>query len=98
MSLKHQWNMIKLSEEGLRDNQYSTNDQIAFKNLQSDVTEKKSDFTEEKESQVEGKEMSRRNSGSLRITLGRTYPVKKGDSGIAQHKNDFIPRHFTADG
>ncbi|XP_004404409.1 PREDICTED: centrosomal protein C10orf90 homolog [Odobenus rosmarus divergens] len=39
--------MIKLSEEGLRDNQYSTNDQIAFKNLQSDVTEKKSDFTEE---------------------------------------------------
>jgi len=33
--------------QGLRDNQYSTNDQIAFKNLQSDVTEKKSDFTEE---------------------------------------------------
>ncbi|XP_077933106.1 (E2-independent) E3 ubiquitin-conjugating enzyme FATS isoform X8 [Halichoerus grypus] len=36
-----------LSNTGLRDNQYSTNDQIAFKNLQSDVTEKKSDFTEE---------------------------------------------------
>nr|XP_025735847.1 centrosomal protein C10orf90-like isoform X2 [Callorhinus ursinus] len=36
-----------LSNAGLRDNQYSTNDQIAFKNLQSDVTEKKSDFTEE---------------------------------------------------
>lgn len=31
---------------GLRDNQYSSNDQIALKNLQSDVTEKKSDFTE----------------------------------------------------
>nr|XP_045732274.1 (E2-independent) E3 ubiquitin-conjugating enzyme FATS isoform X2 [Mirounga angustirostris] len=36
-----------LSNTGLRDNQYNTNDQIAFKNLQSDVTEKKSDFTEE---------------------------------------------------
>uniref|UniRef100_G1LL74 Chromosome 10 open reading frame 90 n=2 Tax=Ailuropoda melanoleuca TaxID=9646 RepID=G1LL74_AILME len=39
--------MIKLSEEGLRNNRYSTNDQIALKNLQPDVTEKKSDFTEE---------------------------------------------------
>uniref|UniRef100_A0A8C7AMQ8 Chromosome 10 open reading frame 90 n=1 Tax=Neovison vison TaxID=452646 RepID=A0A8C7AMQ8_NEOVI len=38
--------MIKLSEEGLRDKQYCTNNQIALKNLQSDVTEKKSDFTE----------------------------------------------------
>ncbi|XP_041602608.1 (E2-independent) E3 ubiquitin-conjugating enzyme FATS isoform X3 [Vulpes lagopus] len=47
MSLKRQWNMIKLSEEGLRDNQYTTNDRITLKNLQSDVTEKKSDFTEE---------------------------------------------------
>uniref|UniRef100_A0A8C3X1L8 Chromosome 10 open reading frame 90 n=1 Tax=Catagonus wagneri TaxID=51154 RepID=A0A8C3X1L8_9CETA len=37
--------MIRLSEEGLRDNQYSTCDQIALKNLQSDVTEKKSDIT-----------------------------------------------------
>ncbi|XP_045883308.1 (E2-independent) E3 ubiquitin-conjugating enzyme FATS isoform X2 [Meles meles] len=46
MSLKCQWNMIKLSEEGLRDKQYSTKNQIALKNLQSDVTEKKSDFTE----------------------------------------------------
>ncbi|XP_030191330.1 (E2-independent) E3 ubiquitin-conjugating enzyme FATS [Lynx canadensis] len=32
---------------GLRDSQYSSNDQIALKNLQSDVIEKKSDFTEE---------------------------------------------------
>ncbi|XP_038435025.1 (E2-independent) E3 ubiquitin-conjugating enzyme FATS isoform X7 [Canis lupus familiaris] len=47
MSLKRQWNMIKLSEEGLRDNRYTTNDRITLKNLQSDVTEKKSDFTEE---------------------------------------------------
>ncbi|XP_039093896.1 (E2-independent) E3 ubiquitin-conjugating enzyme FATS [Hyaena hyaena] len=47
MSLKRQWNMIKVPEEGLQDNQYSSNDQIALKNLQSDVTEKKSDFTEE---------------------------------------------------
>ncbi|XP_070131659.1 (E2-independent) E3 ubiquitin-conjugating enzyme FATS isoform X3 [Equus caballus] len=47
MSLKCQWNMIKLSEEGLRDNRYSTTDQIALKNLQSGVPEKKSDFTEE---------------------------------------------------
>ncbi|VFV29481.1 uncharacterized protein LYPA_23C013994 [Lynx pardinus] len=31
----------------LRDSQYSSNDQIALKNLQSDVIEKKSDFTEE---------------------------------------------------
>ncbi|VCW96917.1 unnamed protein product, partial [Gulo gulo] len=46
MSLKHQWNMIKLPEEGLRDKQYSTDNQIALKNLQSNVTEKKSDFTE----------------------------------------------------
>ncbi|XP_070337143.1 (E2-independent) E3 ubiquitin-conjugating enzyme FATS isoform X4 [Equus asinus] len=36
-----------LSNAGLRDNQYSTNDQIALKNLQSGVPEKKSDFTEE---------------------------------------------------
>uniref|UniRef100_A0A8C9K7P5 Uncharacterized protein n=1 Tax=Panthera tigris altaica TaxID=74533 RepID=A0A8C9K7P5_PANTA len=36
-----------LKVEGLRDSQYSSNDQIALKNLQSDVTEKKSDFTEE---------------------------------------------------
>ncbi|XP_004438932.2 PREDICTED: centrosomal protein C10orf90 homolog [Ceratotherium simum simum] len=47
MSLKCQWNMIKLSEAGLRDNQCSTNDQIALKNLQSDVPEKKSDFAKE---------------------------------------------------
>nr|XP_020750356.1 centrosomal protein C10orf90-like [Odocoileus virginianus texanus] len=46
MSLKHQWNMIKLSEEGLRDSQYSPHDQIALKNLQSDVPERRSDFTE----------------------------------------------------
>ncbi|XP_032464776.1 (E2-independent) E3 ubiquitin-conjugating enzyme FATS isoform X2 [Phocoena sinus] len=46
MSLKHQWNMIRLSEEGLRDNQYSPLDHFALKNLQSDVPEKKSDFTE----------------------------------------------------
>ena len=31
---------------GLRDNQYSPHDQIALRNLQSDVPEKKSDFTE----------------------------------------------------
>ncbi|XP_041602611.1 (E2-independent) E3 ubiquitin-conjugating enzyme FATS isoform X5 [Vulpes lagopus] len=36
-----------LSHAGLRDNQYTTNDRITLKNLQSDVTEKKSDFTEE---------------------------------------------------
>lgn len=30
---------------GLRDNYHSTSDQIALKNLQSDVTEAKSDFT-----------------------------------------------------
>ncbi|XP_023976985.1 (E2-independent) E3 ubiquitin-conjugating enzyme FATS isoform X4 [Physeter macrocephalus] len=35
-----------LSNAGLRDNQYSPHDQIALKNLQSDVPEKKSDFTE----------------------------------------------------
>ncbi|XP_059028838.1 (E2-independent) E3 ubiquitin-conjugating enzyme FATS isoform X1 [Mustela lutreola] len=35
-----------LSNAGLRDKQYYTNNQIALKNLQSDVTEKKSDFTE----------------------------------------------------
>uniref|UniRef100_A0A8B9X0W1 Uncharacterized protein n=1 Tax=Bos mutus grunniens TaxID=30521 RepID=A0A8B9X0W1_BOSMU len=31
---------------GLRDSQYSPHDQIALKNLQSDVPEKRSDFTE----------------------------------------------------
>ncbi|XP_045665302.1 (E2-independent) E3 ubiquitin-conjugating enzyme FATS isoform X3 [Ursus americanus] len=36
-----------LSNAGLRNNRYRTNDQIALKNLQPDVTEKKSDFTEE---------------------------------------------------
>ncbi|XP_058398705.1 (E2-independent) E3 ubiquitin-conjugating enzyme FATS isoform X2 [Diceros bicornis minor] len=36
-----------LANAGLRDNQYSTNDQIALKNLQSDVPEKKSDFAKE---------------------------------------------------
>ncbi|XP_069316799.1 (E2-independent) E3 ubiquitin-conjugating enzyme FATS isoform X2 [Eulemur rufifrons] len=35
-----------LSNTGLRDNHYSTNDQIALKTLQSDVTEKKPHFTE----------------------------------------------------
>ncbi|XP_059755867.1 (E2-independent) E3 ubiquitin-conjugating enzyme FATS isoform X2 [Balaenoptera ricei] len=35
-----------LSNAGLWDNQYSPHDQIARKNLQSDVPEKKSDFTE----------------------------------------------------
>ncbi|XP_021799529.2 (E2-independent) E3 ubiquitin-conjugating enzyme FATS isoform X4 [Papio anubis] len=36
-----------LSNAGLRDNYHSTSDQIALKNLQSDVTEAKSDFTKE---------------------------------------------------
>ncbi|XP_075865823.1 (E2-independent) E3 ubiquitin-conjugating enzyme FATS isoform X1 [Microcebus murinus] len=36
-----------LSNTGLRDNHYSTNDQIALKNLQSEVTEKKPHFTKE---------------------------------------------------
>nr|XP_021527378.1 centrosomal protein C10orf90 homolog isoform X2 [Aotus nancymaae] len=36
-----------LSNAGLRDNCHSTRDQIALKNLQSDVTEAKSDFTKE---------------------------------------------------
>ena len=31
---------------GLRDSQYSPHDQIALKNLQSDVPERRSDFTE----------------------------------------------------
>nr|XP_010991582.2 (E2-independent) E3 ubiquitin-conjugating enzyme FATS isoform X1 [Camelus dromedarius] len=35
-----------LPDSGLPDNQYRTHGQIALKNLQSDVTEKKSDFTE----------------------------------------------------
>ncbi|XP_029335042.1 (E2-independent) E3 ubiquitin-conjugating enzyme FATS isoform X2 [Mus caroli] len=39
--------MIKLSGEGLLHTCYSTNDQIALKNLQSDVTERKLDFTKE---------------------------------------------------
>ncbi|XP_045423735.1 (E2-independent) E3 ubiquitin-conjugating enzyme FATS isoform X3 [Lemur catta] len=38
--------MSRRSGEGLRDNHYSTNDQIALKSLQSDVTEKKRHFTE----------------------------------------------------
>ncbi|EPY78220.1 hypothetical protein CB1_001111038 [Camelus ferus] len=38
------WMKIRLA--GLPDNQYRTHGQIALKNLQSDVTEKKSDFTE----------------------------------------------------
>ncbi|KAI5175064.1 (E2-Independent) E3 Ubiquitin-Conjugating Enzyme Fats [Manis pentadactyla] len=37
----------RLSNAGLRDSQYHANDQIAFKNLHSDVTEKKSDFATE---------------------------------------------------
>ncbi|XP_003922149.1 (E2-independent) E3 ubiquitin-conjugating enzyme FATS isoform X3 [Saimiri boliviensis] len=36
-----------LLNAGLRDNYHSTSDQIALKNLQSDVTEAKSDFTKE---------------------------------------------------
>ncbi|XP_030797225.1 (E2-independent) E3 ubiquitin-conjugating enzyme FATS isoform X5 [Rhinopithecus roxellana] len=36
-----------LSNAGLRDNYHSTSDQIALKNLQSDVTEAKSDFNKE---------------------------------------------------
>ncbi|KAM5240483.1 (E2-independent) E3 ubiquitin-conjugating enzyme FATS isoform 2-T2 [Hipposideros larvatus] len=36
-----------LSHAGLRDNQYSTKDQIALKSLQSEVTEKKPDFAKE---------------------------------------------------
>ncbi|XP_019583795.2 (E2-independent) E3 ubiquitin-conjugating enzyme FATS isoform X1 [Rhinolophus sinicus] len=36
-----------LSLAGLRDNQYTTNDRIALKNLQSEVTEKQSDFAKE---------------------------------------------------
>ncbi|XP_032031159.1 (E2-independent) E3 ubiquitin-conjugating enzyme FATS isoform X1 [Hylobates moloch] len=36
-----------LSNAGLRDNYHSRRDQIALKNLQSDVTEAKSDFTKE---------------------------------------------------
>ncbi|KAF6316945.1 fragile-site associated tumor suppressor [Rhinolophus ferrumequinum] len=36
-----------LSHAGIRDNQYSTNDRIALKNLQSEVTEKQSDFAKE---------------------------------------------------
>uniref|UniRef100_Q96M02-2 Isoform 2 of (E2-independent) E3 ubiquitin-conjugating enzyme FATS n=1 Tax=Homo sapiens TaxID=9606 RepID=Q96M02-2 len=39
--------MLKLSGEGLRDSYHSRRDQIALKNLQSDVTEAKSDFTKE---------------------------------------------------
>ncbi|PNJ65250.1 C10orf90 isoform 3 [Pongo abelii] len=37
--------MLELSGEGLRDNYHSRRDEIALKNLQSDVTEAKSDFT-----------------------------------------------------
>ncbi|XP_039691859.1 (E2-independent) E3 ubiquitin-conjugating enzyme FATS [Pteropus medius] len=37
----------RLSHAGLRDYQYSANDPIALKNLQSDVTEKKSDFAKD---------------------------------------------------
>nr|XP_048311199.1 (E2-independent) E3 ubiquitin-conjugating enzyme FATS isoform X1 [Myodes glareolus] len=58
MALKHQWDMIKLSgqdgenrnseaKKGLLDTRYSTNDQIAFKILQADVTERKLDFAKE---------------------------------------------------
>ncbi|XP_021108934.1 centrosomal protein C10orf90 homolog isoform X3 [Heterocephalus glaber] len=47
MALKRQWTIIKLSEEGLQDNHYSTKDQISLRNLQSGVTERKSDFTKE---------------------------------------------------
>ncbi|XP_049993360.1 (E2-independent) E3 ubiquitin-conjugating enzyme FATS [Alexandromys fortis] len=47
MALKHQWDMIKLSREGLLDTRYSTNDQIAFKILQADVTDRKLDFAKE---------------------------------------------------
>ncbi|XP_051047516.1 (E2-independent) E3 ubiquitin-conjugating enzyme FATS [Phodopus roborovskii] len=47
MALKHQWDMIKLYREGLLDTRYSTNDQFALKNLQSDVTERKSDFAKD---------------------------------------------------
>ncbi|XP_052567849.1 (E2-independent) E3 ubiquitin-conjugating enzyme FATS isoform X2 [Peromyscus californicus insignis] len=36
-----------LSKAGLLDTRYSTNDQIALKNLQSDVTERKLDFAKE---------------------------------------------------
>ncbi|XP_040608543.1 (E2-independent) E3 ubiquitin-conjugating enzyme FATS isoform X2 [Mesocricetus auratus] len=39
--------MIELYREGLLDTRYSTNDQFALKNLQSDVTERKSDFAKE---------------------------------------------------
>ncbi|XP_054292204.1 (E2-independent) E3 ubiquitin-conjugating enzyme FATS isoform X2 [Pongo pygmaeus] len=39
--------MLELSGEGLRDNYHSRRDEIALKNLQSDVTEAKSDFTKE---------------------------------------------------
>uniref|UniRef100_A0A0D9QWR7 Chromosome 10 open reading frame 90 n=1 Tax=Chlorocebus sabaeus TaxID=60711 RepID=A0A0D9QWR7_CHLSB len=38
---------FQLEVGGLRDNYHSTSDQIALKNLQSDVTEAKSDFTKE---------------------------------------------------
>nr|XP_015312341.1 PREDICTED: centrosomal protein C10orf90 isoform X1 [Macaca fascicularis] len=38
---------FQLDVGGLRDNYHSTSDQIALKNLQSDVTEAKSDFTKE---------------------------------------------------
>ncbi|XP_075865824.1 (E2-independent) E3 ubiquitin-conjugating enzyme FATS isoform X2 [Microcebus murinus] len=47
MALRRQWSMSRRSGEGLRDNHYSTNDQIALKNLQSEVTEKKPHFTKE---------------------------------------------------
>uniref|UniRef100_A0A8C9DF47 Uncharacterized protein n=1 Tax=Prolemur simus TaxID=1328070 RepID=A0A8C9DF47_PROSS len=44
--LKLMGNNIISSCLGLWDNHYSTNDQIALKSLQSDVTEKKPHFTE----------------------------------------------------
>ncbi|XP_051001438.1 (E2-independent) E3 ubiquitin-conjugating enzyme FATS isoform X2 [Acomys russatus] len=47
MALKHQWDMIKLSGEGLLDMRYTTNDQIALQNLQTDVTERELDFVKE---------------------------------------------------
>ncbi|XP_073934166.1 (E2-independent) E3 ubiquitin-conjugating enzyme FATS isoform X6 [Castor canadensis] len=37
-----------LSNAGVPDHHYSTNDRIALKNLQSDVTERKSEFTKER--------------------------------------------------
>ncbi|XP_076982508.1 (E2-independent) E3 ubiquitin-conjugating enzyme FATS isoform X3 [Tamandua tetradactyla] len=75
-----------LSNTGLQDNQYSTKDQIVFRNIQSDVTEKKSDYAK-----LIDETKSREKGSALPVARPGTHP---GKQTLADHGGVNVRRAF----